>query len=94
MTPYDAANKAFKNCRSRSKSKNEAVAPFLAKQYMIAAGVKGQDLEAACEHSSRLLDEWYGRKAANDSFFPQPEDYAETETNNIDGIDTINPETT
>lgn len=94
MTPYDAASRAFTNCRSKSKSKNEAVAPYLAKQYMIAAGMKGDELEAATEHASRLLDEWYGRRAANDSFFPQPEDYTKIETNNIDGTDTITSETT
>lgn len=72
VTPYAAASKAYSKCKSRFADKNQAVAPYLAKQYLIIAGVQGEALEAATEHVHRLLDEWYCHKATNGNFFPQP----------------------
>lgn len=72
MDAYTAANKAFGKCKSRFPKKNQSCAPFLAKQYLISAGVRGEELEASVEHVHRLLDEWYAQKATNKAFFPQP----------------------
>jgi hypothetical protein len=72
MDAYTAASKAFSKCKSRFEDKNQAVAPYLAKQYLIIAGVRGEELEAATESCQRMLEEWYAHKATNGSFFPQP----------------------
>lgn len=79
MTPYEAASKAYGKCKSRFEDKNQAVAPYLAKQYLIIAGVQGEALEAATEHVHRLLDEWYCHKATNGNFFPQPLEIVDTD---------------
>ena len=78
VTPYEAASKAFRKCKSRFEDKNQAVAPYLAKQYLIIAGVHGEALEAATEHVHRLLEEWYCHKA-NGNFFPQPIEIEDTD---------------
>lgn len=83
MDAYTAASKAFSKCKSRMPGKNEACAPYLAKLYLASAGVAGDELVVAMEYVYRMLDEWFGRKATNKDFFPQPIDEESHETDEV-----------
>lgn len=91
MDAYEAASKAFNRCKSQSVAKNQACAPFIAKQYLIIAGVRGEALESAVEHCHRMLDEWFAKKATNSDFFPQPIEEPEV-TSGFDGDSDVTDE--
>jgi hypothetical protein len=75
MDAYDAAARAFAKCHSRSPEKNQACAPFIAGQYLKAAGMPSDEVEVSMEFIHRLLDEWYQRKATQPDWMPIRSDY-------------------
>lgn len=74
-TALEVAISAFRRCRSRKQAKNEACAPWLAKQALVRSGVLGHELREEMTQVRGYLKDWFKRRASDPDFAPNPDDY-------------------